>query len=917
MFRKGFILSVIMLFACTVFAQNRSTINGQVVDTLDQALAGSTVLLNAVKDSVLVSYAITDADGQFEILKIPEGEYYIQVNSIGFDVYQQDVEITEAGSSITLDKIKLAVDPSTNIDAVIVEQAVPMALNGDTIEYNSAAFKVDRNDAVEDLIKQLPGMEVEADGSIKAMGKDVEKVYVDGKEFFGDDPTIATKNLPADAVKKIQVYDKKSDRSEFTGVDDGRRTTSINLKLKPGRKSGYFGKVDAGGGSDSRYNGKANVNRFTKDSQVSGLASLNNVNQRSFSWRDYVNMNGGIGGFSGGGGRSIQFQGGGQGQDSGVNNSGTVGANLNYFPNKKIDLHGDYFYNTNENNYSRALDRQNIIPAGFYDYLENSNGLSESNNHRANLNMEWKVNDMTEIEIKNNLNFADSFQDSATQSETFNTSSTLENTLDNLINGNGDNVGYGSLLMLKQRFNKKGRSLFIEGGYDKDNKDYIANNLSTTSFLGAGTTDVLDQNLISDEFTDGFDANLSYTEPLGKKQYLEARYEFNQSNEDSEKNYFDQVGGVYVPNTTLSNNTLTDRTRHNAGLYYRVVKGKHNVSVGGAMRYDNIEGITNVASSNIAQDYTRFMPSLSWRYEMTDSRNLSLNYSTSLNLPSIGQLQPNTDNSNPLNLYVGNPNLRAAYSHRARLNFFSFDQFTFTNVFAFINTTFTNDKITNAQFVDANLAQTTMPVNVENDFTTNANVSFSRPIRAIKTRVRINPNLTYNKGSVFINGVENDLTRFNPSIRLGLSNTKTEKMSVRVNSRWRFNTSKYSENENFDQSYLDQSHSLDYDWNLPKEWQFSSDMAYRIFSKETYGDENTFAIWNASIGKSFLENNRAEMRLSFNDILNQNTGISRQSDVNYTQEELSNTIGQYGMLSFSYNLSRVGNKSSEATRLGN
>ncbi len=903
------VATILAFFTGTAFGQ-KGNIKGLVTDSTKTALAGSTILLNAKKDSVLVSYDITKTDGSFEVRKIPKGAYYVQISSIGYTTYQKDIEITDTNTDIDLGTISLSQDNRTNLDAVVVEEVIPIRMEGDTINYAADAFNVDRNDNVEQLLKKLPGVEVETDGSVKVMGKDVEKVEVDGKEFFGNDPTIATRNLPADAVDKVQVFDKMSERAEFTGIDDGDRSTTINLKLKEGKKSGYFGKVSAGGGTEQTYKGKANVNRFTKDSQVSAIVSLNNVNERTFSYIDYVRMKGGFGALAGGGGNitiSEDAMGAFGGTNNGINKTGTAGANLNFFPGKKIDLHADYFYNANDNKYTSTLERQNFLETGSYDFSEMANGNNDDSNHRANLNLEWKLSKKTELEFRNNLNFADSKKGSNSNSKTFGFDESLKSTIDNTTNSGGDNAGFSNQIFYKQLFDKKGRSLFAEVAYDYNNSEYESVYNNDREFYTPDSFETINQLLSSMERETGFGGEISFTEPLAERQYIEVRYDYSSSDDDSDKDYFDILngGGTYEPNTTLSNQYDKNLKQQNAGLFYRIVGEKHNLSLGGGMNFQNLKGKTKAPFDDINKQYNRFLPSLSWQYNITDNQNIRLNYNSNLRLPSITQLQPVPDSSNLTNIYIGNPNLEAQTSHSARLNYFNFDRFTFTNIFGMLSTTFSKNKITNSRTVDEKFEQTTRPVNVDNDFTANANLSVSRPIRSLKTRVRLGTNFFYNKGTLFLNGVENDVTRFNPTLRLNLSNTKNEKVDLNLGGRWRFNNTKYSENDRSDQNYLTQRYSFEGSYRFGKGWRLGSDMRYNIYSQETYGDENTFALWNASLSKNILENGRGRITLEMFDILGENTGISRSSDVNYTQQEISNTLGSHGMLSFSYNLSRV------------
>ncbi|MBX2846359.1 MAG: TonB-dependent receptor family protein [Saprospiraceae bacterium] len=890
------------------FSQN-STIKGNIQDSTDNELVGATAILYYQADSLLAGFALTNEFGQFEIPKVAPGNYYLQLSYIGFENQSVSLDKDQFDGEVDLGTIKLK--NANIIDGVEIRQA-PLEIRKDTIVYDATVFNTRPNATVEDLLKQLPGIEVEDDGSITAQGEQVENVLVDGKKFFGDDPKIATKNLPAEAVQNVEVYDQKSEKAEFTGVEDGQTQKTINLDLKDDHKNGVFGNINVGGGTDELYTGKASLNRFSPGLQLSTIVSRNNINDQAFTFRDYIGMNGG-GGFvptGGGGARVMMVTGdvpGGQNLESGINTSTAAGVNLNASLSDKTELHADYFFNQADNNFERFTNRQELLTNGFISTNENNLGNSVSDNHRMSLDFEFKLDSMNQIEFNNRLVYSEQDYFANNFSETIGVDGNLSNDNTTFENNTGDSFGIESELFYKHRFKKKGRSFFAEAGINTNNSDFINLTEATTNLIEQSESVLLNQQLNADDASTLLSGSVSYTEPVGEDKYLQFDYALSNDTDNSDRDFFDIVSGQDVFNDQLSNEFEKDYISHRPGMSYRFIKGKHNVNVGMAYEFSNLEGATDLSSTQIDKDFNQLLPSFNWRIELDDSKNLNFNYSSSLNEPGIRQLQPAVDNSNPLNVYVGNPNLDAETQHNVRANFFTFDRFSFTNVFAFINASYTADKIVNAQVFDENNIRTTTPVNTDGQLSSSANVSFSKPIRSIRTRVRVGTNVNYTDGEVFINGNNTDFNTFNHGYRLNLSNTNDEKIDLNLSGRWNFNNQQYAENEALDQSFLTQRYAFNTDFTIKEHWELGSSMNYNVYSEEQFGADNTFAIWNAYLKRS-LWDNIAEVRLSVNDILSENTGINRTNNLNYSQEEISNVIGQYGMVSFRYNIRSGRNK---------
>jgi len=855
-----------LLLSGTALAQNsNSTIKGTLSDSTETNLVGATAILYYQADSVLAGFVLTDEAGLFEMPKVAPGNYYLQFSYIGFENLSVDLSKEQFDGEVDLGTIMLK---NANVIEGVVIQRAPLEVRKDTIVYDATVFETRPSATVEDLLKKLPGIEVEDDGTIKAQGEDVQNVLVDGKKFFGDDPKVATRNIPADAVQNVEVYDKKSEKAEFTGVDDGVKQKTINLDLKDDRKNGVFGNAYAGAGTEDLYSGKVSLSRFSPGLQLSTIVSRNNVNDQAFTQRDYIGMNGGSGFIPGarGGGSFVVFSGNGNSPttgplNSGINTSSAAGVNLNATVSEKSEIHFEYFYNDTENNFDRQLSRQEFLNQGFLTSDQNTFGSSENSSHRLGFDWEYKLDSLNEIEFNNNLTFSNQSYLSNSFTKTFGVDGALSNDNTNMQNNNGDSQGIRSELFYKRRFRKKGRSFFAELGVNSNNSDYINLIDATTNLIESSEIIPLNQRLNADNASTAFNGLITYTEPVGNNNYLEVGYNVTNDEDNSDQDYFDRENGQDVFNDRLSNQFQKDYISQSPSLTYRITTGKHNINVGTRYEFSNLEGSTDLSTDVIRKEYNQLLPSLDWNIDLGQAKNLGINYSSSLSEPSVRQLQPVADLSNPLNIYTGNPNLEAEIAHNTSLRFFTFDRFSFTNFFVFANFRYVSDKIVEAQTFDAANVRRTTPVNTDSQFSSNANLSFSKPIRALRTRIRIGTGLNRTAGELFLNGQPTDFTSFNQNYNLSLDNTNEEKVDISLRGRWSFNNQKYSENEALDQDFLTQRYTLRSDFTIKKNWEIGSTMNYNVYSEEQFGDDNTFALWNAYMSRSIMSD-LGEIRLS-------------------------------------------------------
>jgi hypothetical protein len=860
---------------------------------------------------VLTSFAASGPDGGFLLKNVAPGDYLLKISYIGFVTATRPMSVGDQGN-VDLGVITLSSASEVLAEVEVTAEHIPIQMKKDTIEYNADAFQTQPNAVVEDLLKRLPGIEVGADGSIKAQGETVQNILVDGKEFFGTDPKLATKNLPARSVKKVKVYDRLSEMAEFSGIDDGEREKTINLELREDFKAGMFGTAQAGYGSDERYMLKANINKFTKKSQLSLLGLFNNINEQGFSFEESLNFSGGMRGMAGGGrGGMMQFGGSdvpvGQGLGNGLTRTFAGGLNYNFKAGTKLDVRSSYFYNSINNDLLQNTFRHGFLNNATYDTYEDRIQDSRNNSHRLNVRAEYKIDSTQSLDLRTNAGLSDRRTDNAQIQRTFSGENVLENTGDLNSIQNSDRLNFSGNLYHRKRLARKGRTFTANLSLTMRDDDGDSRLMAINEYLTTGNTDVLDQLQTTVADNRQWGGQLSYTEPLALNQILELRYEYSNDDETSFRNAEDIDSlGNRIPNPELSTRFERGLIMHRPGATWRWIQGKSNLSVGVQFQDSDLSGVVNAGEFPVEKRFSNFLPNIQWRYELATSRSLRFQYRTSINVPSVSQLSPVLDNSDPLKIYIGNPDLRAAYAHRANLHFHSFSQFSFTSIFAMLSGTLTKDRVVNATSINDQFIETTTPVNIDNDYQLSGTASFGTPLRFVKSRIQLNTNVSYNRSLIPINTVLNDLDRWNYTLGLQLQNQTIKHIEYMAGANWTRSTTRYSETPNRDQRFFTHHYFGDITVNFLKTWSIGTSMDFRLFTGDQFAENQSLPIWKASISKFVMENKRGQIRLSFFDLLDENKGLSRNSSANYLEEIRANSIGRYGMLSFLYSIKGFG-----------
>ncbi|CUQ01215.1 TonB-dependent receptor [Parabacteroides distasonis] len=903
---KCLLMLLMILFSPMAFAQQSGVnVTGSVVEQgSDTPIEQATVRLLNVKDSAMVRGVVSARNGSFTLKNVKKGSYLLHITFIGYDPLYQPLQITGKKNPVNVGKLELSDGAIELGEAVVIGKAPEVTVRNDTVEYNADSYKVTEGSVLEDLLKKMPGVEVDSEGKITVNGKEVKKVMVDGKEFFSDDPKVASKNLPAKMIDKLQVLDKKSDMAQMTGFDDGEEETVINLTVKPGMKQGWFGNAYGGYGSKDRYEGNAMVNRFVNNDQITFMGGANNTNNMGFS--DLASTM--FSGMGGGGGRR-----GGFGAGSGITSSGNAGLNFSKeFKPDKLTLGGNTRYSHSDNDARSKSDRQNILPGDSSSY-DNSEAMSrtKSDNFGVDFRLEWKPDTMTQ------LIFRPSFSLSHSMNDNFSDATTLDNERDTVNTNKSSNYsesnGYNlnASIDFSRKLNNKGRvfSATLSGG----NSDSYSDGMNRSDIVYFNQTDALKNSIIDQRSrydNKGFNyrAYVSWVEPIGHNNFIQATYSISQRKQEALKNVYNQdADGIYnVLDSAYSQSYRNNFISQRASLSFKSQRAKFNYTIGLNLdpSYSSSENfVGDTTLSKIIRKVVNLSPMAQFNYMFDKRTNLRIMYNGRTSQPSMTQLQPVADISDPTNITIGNPDLNPRYTNNV---FIRFQQFTPEKQRAFMimanGSYIINDIVSYTSYNQETGVKTTTYKNVNGNYSGNVRMMLNTPLKNKKFSINSMTMASFANSNGYINEEKNTNRNLILSERGGID-FRSSYLDLGVNGNIRYNATSNSlqkENNQNTFNYGAGGYTTIY---LPLNFKIESDVNWSTNSGYGDGFKQNEVLWNASASKSFLKNNQGTLRFKIYDILQQRSNISRSVTASYIQDSEYNTLGSYFMVHFIYRFS--------------
>lgn len=947
--RNVFLLASLCLLTAALYGQtapapSRFTLQGRAVDTSAAPLASSTVMLLSPKDSSLVNFTRSDDKGAFTFKNLKSGTYVLKISFVGFIPYNFVVKPT-GEAVIDLGALKLKPITRELMEVVVRTAKAPLTIRGDTIEYNAGSFKVPPGSTVEDLLRKLPGVQVDPDGNIRAQGQEVKKITVDGKSFFGNDPKLATKNLQAESISKVQVYNDKTEQAKLTGVEDGKKEKTVNLELKEEFKKGGFGKVTAGAGPASngispRAEIKGNYNKFDSKRQFSVIGLGNNTNQQGLSFNDYQDFRGSNSfnwndnadfGFSSG--RYYSFGGdddenlgipinGGNGR--GFSNNVAGGANYNY-DTKKTKLSSSYYYNQSRIEINAQRNRESFLQNGSFQTGETSHQINFNGNHRISLRYEKAIDSLQTLIFINNtrMNNGNAFlfrRQALSRSDGLPAAGTLPlyvpSTLDSSTNGsNAYQFGSANTVLYRLKFKKKSRSFAASATYQINTSDGNLDLNSRTQFFQATSANealrVIRQAQATNSLRNEYKASLLYVEPFAKKFFWESFYNFSLRYDEVDRDVLN-VGDVdRTRNDSLSRYYKNNYTLNRLGSGIRYSFKGLNLSVGLAGQRFTLDGRyapdqTSATFNRINRTFTTLVPNVSLNYDMKNNKYLYGGYDVNVRIPSSRDLQPIINNSNPLFINAGNPTLLPELQHNLNGGFSYFNPGSFTNLFMNLYGTYYVNQIVYNQLIDPRtLVTTTTPGNQTGGKNIGSYLSFGFPLKKTKATLNLNTQLNFGNNLTRINTILNETANQNYTVGTRLDLTPTEWLTFYGNASIGRTNTRYSVNSGQNQQITNNTYSGDLNLKLPHDFYVNTSLNYRVFRNAQSGFDQRIPIWNASVYHILGKAKKAEIRLSSVDLLNRNVAVTQYAGQNYRQDERVNTLARYFLLSFTYNMRGV------------
>lgn len=900
--KNGCLALLFLLSTIIAFGQEEAyRMSGSLIDDSDKSpLIGATVIMVNIKDSTRSQFAVADGDGRFVIEGLERAFYKLKVSSVGFVSYTKLLRVTQPEMNLPTISIK---PDLTILDQVTVEaEVIAVQQIGDTTQYNAAAFKTNPDATASDLVSKMPGIVVDNDG-VTANGESIEQVLLDGKRFFGQDPLLSLNTIPAEVVDKVQVYDEESDQSQFTGFDDGNTTKTMNVVTKEDKRNGQFGKAYAGLGENELYKAGFTLNAFNKENRLTVLGMSNNINQQNFGSEDLIGISGGgRGGFRRGGNQNFIT-----GTQDGITKTNAFGVNFSDDWGSNVTFEGSYFFNHSNNTNDQLLTRESFLSDQTQLYAEDQTSNTENYNHRLNTRLDYKINDKNNLLIRSTFSFQDNQYEEITLGQTTRTNEVLNGTF-NSFESKNQAFNFNNNFIFQHKFEKVGRTISVD-------LNTRLNPTTRESFYQDLTLDsLIEYTTDENQFTIGSAA--TYTEPVGLAGQVALRYQVSHTSRDSEKETYvlNEGTGISLLNESLSNTFESGYTKHVPSIRYSKNQFGNHFDVSIAYQnasLNNSQVLPEVGSFD--RSFGNILPAVSGRFEI-GTGNLFFRYSTSTTEPSVSQLQNVLDNSDPLFLSLGNPNLGQTYTHALTMRLqknnldrnITFANFTRVQASSDYISTGTSiiaaDSVTTGGVTLVEGAQISAPVNLDGFWSIRNNSSYGMLIPAIKNNLNISLGLTYQRLPGITNDELNISNSYSMDVKVGLVSNISEKVDYNI--YYQINGSNVSNSiqSEINNQYYMQTVGTKLNLIFWKGLVFRNETFFQKYNGINDSFDTSYTLWNMGIAKKFLKNNSGELELSVFDLLGNNQSFSQTVTPQYVQESQTQVLQRYFMLTFTYQI---------------
>lgn len=897
---------ILSVFLCSFANAQEFTIKGKVVDATNKTiLEGTTIYAETSTDSTLITYTITDQNGFFELEgKTNSKDFNLIFSFTGYKTLKLSVKnklLTDLGT-VDLE------EQSEELKGVqVTADRIPMTIKKDTVEFNADSFKTRPDANVEDVLKKLPGVEVDADGKITVNGKEVNQVLVNGQVFFSTDPTVATKSLPKEIIDKIQITNTKTKEQEFTGEDGDGETKTINLTIKEDKNKGYLGRFGASYGTDDRYQANGFLNYFNNKKRVSAIAGSNNINNTGFSFDEISDIAGNAGG------AVLDF-------GRGITTSSLLGTSYADQEKGKYEISGNYLYTNSESFNDQRTSRENILPdrSFFTDTESNFNGTT--NGHEASAELEFDIDKTLRISIEPSLSVNTSTSINNSVRTSTNEAQELINSNEIFTVNNNERSNFRNELTIFKRLDTIGKYLRFSFRNVNNKNQNLGNLNSIREVFGANPNqEVLDQETSTDNKTDNYQFSVRYRQPLTKILFLDFGYEYQNNQQDNLRSVFDfdELTNEYSAfNETLSSDFKFNNEQQIPSLGFRANGEKLRLRLNAEYIDTQLKNNDNLQNASFDKSYNNFLFSANINYRLDRSKRVSLRYNSNLDLPSVTQLQPIPNVNNPLNIVTGNPNLSPAVNHRISANYDNYSWKDRTGFFLYVGMNIEDNRVTQVTITDEDFLRTTTFTNINGNSSVYGGFGYSKEIKkdsAYSIKVNIRPNFNLNTRVGFTNGER--LVSENLIINPRISTTFNFRELVEIEPEYTVSFDNTSFNlENRDNiNFVSHNLKLRTTTYWPKNLIFANDIAYNYNGNVGADFDKDAIFWNMSLGYQFMDKNAIIKVLAY-DLLNQNINTRRTSGDDFIQDFQGTVLQQYFMLSFSYKFDQFGGKSPSSGR---